>query len=152
MNRLACGIVIVAVGSVATAARGQVPFFFPGTTSFEPQIGIVESGVGQDVQAVVSADRKYVTLNMRVTNSQLLALRSFTFLNGAGAAQNNPPLGIVGLPPTNPAPPRKGGAKAGAAAATASASPVLTSPSEIKRAVNRAILERQGMYRIADAD
>src|SRR5947209_16563767 len=151
MGRLACGIVIVAMGSLAGAARGQgVPFFFPGATSFEPQIGIVESGVGQDVQAVVSADRKYVTLNMRVQNSQLLALRSFTFQNGGGAAQNNQGLGVVGLGPTVPAPTR-GGAGA-AAAANPQASPVLTSPSAIKRAVNRAVLERRGIFRIADAD
>ena len=150
MSRLVCGIVIVAVGGLAGAARGQVPFFFPGATSFEPQIGIVESGAGLDVQAVVSADQKYVTLNMRVQNSQLLALRSFTFQNGAGAAQNNQPLGIVGLPPTGPAPAR-GGAGTGAAGNAAAASPVLTSPSAIKRAANRAILERRGMYRVADA-
>ena len=50
---------------------------------------VVQSGVIQDVQAVVSADRKYVTLNMRPTSTNLIALRNFTFQNGSG-------LGFVG--------------------------------------------------------
>src|SRR5438477_2467523 len=68
---------------ILISARGGsaqvVPFFGGGTTAFDPQIGVVNSGVVDDVQAVVSADRKYVTLNMRPTLSTLIELRNFTF-------------------------------------------------------------------------
>ena len=58
--------------------RAQVPFF-GGPSAFSPEISVVNSGVLNDVQATVSADRKYVTLTMRPQNSQLLALREFSF-------------------------------------------------------------------------
>src|SRR5690242_9673152 len=58
--------------------RAQVPFF-GGASAFSPEISVVNSGVLHDVQATVSADRKYVTLTMRPQNSQLLALREFSF-------------------------------------------------------------------------
>src|SRR3954452_5596571 len=86
---------LLAVGAMALlapAARAQVqpPFFNPGgVAAFTPEIDVVNSGVIQDVQAVVSADRKYVTMNMRPSSSHLIALRDFTFQNGAG-------LGFVG--------------------------------------------------------
>src|SRR5437764_9210791 len=95
-------LLLASVAGVAAAQR--VPFFFPGATAFEPQISVVQSGALNDVQAVVSADRKYVTLNMRATNSTLLALRDFTFQNGQnspngqnGIGQTN--LGVVGMAP-----------------------------------------------------
>ena len=58
-----------------------------------------DTGALLDVQATVSSDRKYVTLNMRPQNSHLvLALRSFTFQQGANGAF---PGGNVGDPPAN---------------------------------------------------
>ena len=59
-------------------ARAQ-PFFGGGVSSFTPEISVVNSGVVNDVQPVVSPDRKYVTLNMRVEQSQLLKLSQYTF-------------------------------------------------------------------------
>jgi len=80
----------------APAARGQVvvnPFFSGEPAIFDPEIGTINSGVVNDVQAVVSADRKYVTLTMRPTNSTLVAIQSF-------AVQTGPmipgPLGFAG--------------------------------------------------------
>src|SRR5260370_15279250 len=80
--------------------RAQVPFFTPGATAFTPQIDVVNSGVLHDVQAVVSADRKYVTLNMRPQSAELLALREFSFQNQiagfsgfVGGVQFNAPIG-----------------------------------------------------------
>src|SRR4051812_35514008 len=81
---------------LAPLARGQAPYLNGTGTSFDPVISVVESGTILDAQAVVSADRKYVTLNMRPTNASLLALRTFTFQNG-NQAIGNP--GFVGLGP-----------------------------------------------------
>lgn len=87
MNRTC---VLMATGGFALLlsfkAGAQAPPFFSGAAGiFEPEIGVVQSGVILDAQAVVSADRKYVTLNPRLQNSQLLALREFAFQAGGGA-------------------------------------------------------------------
>ena len=55
------------------------PVVSTGISSFAPTIGIVQSGVLLDVQATVSADRKYVTLTMRPQLATLLDLANFTF-------------------------------------------------------------------------
>jgi general secretion pathway protein D len=54
------------------------------SSSFEPTIDVVSSGVLLDVQATVSADRKYVTLTLRPQLAQLLNLFTFNF-QGAGS-------------------------------------------------------------------
>ena len=81
------------VAMLASAAHGQargMGFFSPaGVAAFTPEVDVVSSGVINDVQAVVSSDRKYVTLNMRPSSTNLIALRNFTFQNGSG-------LGFVG--------------------------------------------------------
>src|SRR3954447_11238970 len=85
-------LAIIAVALLAPVAKAQnaQPFFSPaGVAAFTPEVDVVTSGVIQDVQAVVSADRKYVTLNMRPTSTNLIALRNFTFQNGSN-------LGFVG--------------------------------------------------------
>lgn len=77
----------VTVLLASTRAEAQVPPFFNGGGGiFDPEISVVQSGVLLDAQAVVSADRKYVTLNMRAQNAELLALREFAFQTGAGGA------------------------------------------------------------------
>jgi len=58
------------------------PIVSTGISSFAPTIGIVQSGVILDVQATVSADRKYVTLTMRPQLATLLDLAPFTFQTG----------------------------------------------------------------------
>src|SRR4051812_44555560 len=55
---LAAGVVAV----LSLPARAQVPFVGAGAAIFDPEIGVVQSGVILDAQAVVSADRKYVTM------------------------------------------------------------------------------------------
>src|SRR5206468_7199039 len=95
-NPMRLRLILPALGALlllASTARAQVrqqPFFSPaGVAAFTPEVDVVTSGVIQDVQAVVSADRKYVTLNMRPTSTNLIALRNFTFQNGSN-------LGFVG--------------------------------------------------------
>lgn len=137
MKRLAFFIgAVLASACAATSARGQaVPFFFPGATAFTPEVSIVNTGIVHDVQAVVSADRKYVTLNMRPANSSLLALREFQFQQPQAA------LGFVGDP--RPAVPV-------AADANDAASAVPTSPSAILNATraSASLLQRTGMIRV----
>lgn len=132
----------VGVVAVCGAAGAQVvpPFFSGGAASFEPEIGIVQSGVVQDVQAVVSPDRKYVTLNMRVQNTNLLALRDFTFqTSGTGA-----PLGVVGIPAA--AASTGGGRSSARSSPSAAPSAVATA-----RAANAYLLIRQGILRVGNA-
>ena len=74
-------------------ARGQA-FFSPGVSSFTPEIGVVNTGIVNDLSATVSADRKYVTLGVRAQQSKLLALQEFR-INGPQAS------GFVGGVPLN---------------------------------------------------
>jgi hypothetical protein len=76
----------VAAGALffASTAGAQVINQFGGGTAFEPEIGVVYSGVVTDVQATVSHDLKYVTLNMRAQDAQLLSLTTFNFQQGGG--------------------------------------------------------------------
>jgi hypothetical protein len=90
-------VVVAALCLGPITARAQ----FGGTAIFEPEIGIVNSGVAMDAQATVSADRKYVTMNMRAAQSQLLALHTFQFQsvgNGLGGVVGgvNPVIGGSG--------------------------------------------------------
>jgi general secretion pathway protein D len=55
------------------------------SSNFEPEVDIVESGVLLDVQATVSADRKYVTMTLRPQLAQLLNLFTFAFQSGTTA-------------------------------------------------------------------
>jgi hypothetical protein len=112
---IACGILML-----AQSARAQAPFFFGGASAFTPEISIVNSGALLDMQATVSADRKYVTLNARPQTSTLQALRSFNFQQGSNG------FGTVGDPRS------AGNAGAGKGAASDdTSSAVRTSPSDI---------------------
>jgi general secretion pathway protein D len=57
------------------------------SSSFQPTIDVVSSGVLLDVQATVSADRKYVTLTLRPQLAQLLNLFTFNFQSATAGAQ-----------------------------------------------------------------
>jgi hypothetical protein len=87
-------LAFAACGLATSPARAQrvVPFFSPAGTGFDPEISVVNSGQLLDAQAVVSQDRRYVTINTRASSSQLLALRQFDFQT----ASNRRPLGFVG--------------------------------------------------------
>ena len=90
------------------------PVVTTGASSFAPTVSIVQSGVVLDVQATVSADRKYVTMTLRPQLATLLDLASFTFqvgtngggflgggvggVNGALNRRQNAPTGIIQEP------------------------------------------------------
>ena len=137
MNMLRLWIGVAGILGLAQSAHAQVPFFFRGATAFTPEISVVSTGVLSDVQATVSADQKYVTLNMRPQNSTLLSLRSFNFQQGGN-------FGNVGDPPA----PAAGRAPPGK---DDPASAVSSSPSDIlARAKSQAsVLHRPGMTRVS---
>lgn len=86
-------LAFVATGLLPTIASAQrVPFFSRAGTAVDPEIGVVNSGEILDAQVVVSGDLKHVTINARASSSELLALRSFTFV-GAGVRGRQ---GLVG--------------------------------------------------------
>jgi len=72
----------VLVATQQAYVSNLTPAVGTGTSAFTPTISIVETGVLLDVQATVSADRKYVTLTLRPQQSNLLALQTFTFQGG----------------------------------------------------------------------
>jgi hypothetical protein len=84
-------LAIATVLGLCSAASAQ-SVFGGGVTAFDPEIKVLNSGAILDAQAVVSSDKKYVTITARPSNTQLLALRQFSF--------NQAPqgLGFVGSP------------------------------------------------------
>jgi hypothetical protein len=76
---------ILSVPASRCAAQAP-PFFGAGGGIFDPEISTVQSGALLDAQAVVSADRKYVTMTTRFQLADLIALREFAFQTGAGGA------------------------------------------------------------------
>lgn len=91
---LRCSLTAIVLTCVCPAfARGQA-FFTPGVSSFTPEIGVVNTGIVNDLSATVSADRKYVTLGVRAQQSKLLALQEFR-INGPQVT------GFVGGAPLN---------------------------------------------------
>jgi hypothetical protein len=93
-------VIVAALGGRATAQ--QVPFYYAGATSFEPTIGIVNSGGILQTQSVVADDRKYVTVNMnQAVQSRVVSIEPFAFQmpNGlgyvGGAGQTTTPPGAA---------------------------------------------------------
>ena len=145
-------LTLVLMLPASRAAAQAPPFFNGGGGIFDPEIGVVQTGVLFDAQATVSADRKYVTLTTRFQNAELLALREFAFQTGAGGQP-----GQVGGPPQVGA---AGGARAGAAAGAAAAGGAgadarmapraaparpYPAPGKARLSTGRSILETPGM-------
>jgi hypothetical protein len=147
---VACSAVLAAFVPAAQAQVREIPPFFGNNAAFDPEISVVESGAKLDVQATVSADRKYVTMTMRPQLANLIALREFTFQNGA--------RGVVGIPPApNPVvqnadrdeKPRAAGARGERKAEKArpdKAPAPATAPAAPRAPAS--VLEREGMFRL----
>ena len=58
------------------------------STGFQPVIQPIPSGVGMTVTAVISADRRFVRLNVIPTFSNIVDVFTFTPAGGSGAGQN----------------------------------------------------------------
>ena len=99
------GALLALLALTSTAAHAQ-DFFGGGAFAFDPEIGIVNSGVIMDAQVVVSHDRRYVTINMyQASQSKLLNLAVFKAQEfgfgaggggGGGGAAGAGPMGFVG--------------------------------------------------------
>jgi hypothetical protein len=153
MTRLLLLAVACAAASfLAPAAQAQVPPFFNQQAAlFDPEISTLTTGVLNDVQATVSADRKYVTMNMRVSNSELVALRQFTFQTGNAG---NFPTGFAGLPAPIVVPPRGGNVRGGNAAAADAGGGNAAGGAGMAAAADRrpSILKREGMTLVGRAN
>jgi type II secretory pathway component GspD/PulD (secretin)/tetratricopeptide (TPR) repeat protein len=82
----------VVVATETAYVSDLTPIVGTNAVAFDPQVGIVQSGVLLDVQATVSADRKYVTLTLRPTLSRLRALVPFPVSALAAGGGDNPNL------------------------------------------------------------
>jgi hypothetical protein len=76
--------------NVAVVEGQPIPFFPAGATAFDPEISVLTTGILNDVQGIVSQDRKYVTINAQPSNSRLIEMRQFPVSQSTG-------LGFVGL-------------------------------------------------------
>ncbi|MGD0769412.1 MAG: hypothetical protein ABSB42_14610 [Tepidisphaeraceae bacterium] len=109
-----------------------MPFYYATATPMERQIASLPVGVNEDVgQAVVSQDRKYVTLNVDPSLLGSASIRTFKYQKGG--------LGFVGSgTPPSPARPAAGNGLTPSIAA---------SPGEIAPPLS--ILDKPGMILIA---
>jgi hypothetical protein len=131
---------LISVGALAAlwalpgsvSAQQTPPFFSPGV-AYAPEIGVVETGTLLDAQASVSADRKYVNLNMRPQVSTVVRIDTHAW---GGSTQLAP--GLVGFAP----PPRPGQTPAPAARSPRTLQP--------QPAPEGNILDRPGITRLGD--
>lgn len=108
--------------------------FFGNATAYTPETATFTSGVTMNMQATVSADRKYVTITARPSLQTLLSMQTVTF----GPQSNLLPPTFVG----GQAPVAGGGAGGGA-------NPARLTPAAQQSGLEGTILGRQGMTRLA---
>src|ERR1700733_5136342 len=86
---------IVLVGVFAAGVYAQTaPFVYPGATVAEPQISYVAGGAEEEVQnAVVSQDRKYVTLDINPQMSSVQGFVAFSYQTASGFVGSTPITG-----------------------------------------------------------
>ncbi|MGB2755642.1 MAG: hypothetical protein WBE00_11125 [Phycisphaerae bacterium] len=65
-----------------------------GSAAYDPQIGAIPVGTTLDVKATVSADRRYVQLDLRPQVADIVNMRTFTWGGGAGGF----PLAYIEMP------------------------------------------------------
>ena len=124
--------VLLASPTISAADSPSTPFYYATATPMERQIVSLPVGVNENVgQAVVSRDRKYVTLNVDPSLLDSASIRNFTYQKGG--------LGFVGSG-APPAPVRP-------AAGNGLTPSIAASPGEIAPPVS--ILDKPGMVLIA---
>lgn len=131
------------------SARAQlIPVVGGGATAFDPEIGVVNSGQVFDASAVVSQDRRYVTITAMPSSSNVIALRPFPVTAVSGAN------GFVGGadPGGRPAAPTPGqNATGGSPGNTPDETPVISiniNPTPAQR-TDPLLLNRTGMIRLS---
>ena len=124
-------LITPAIMSSTVQGQNVPPFIGGAATAFDVQVSVVESGALLDAQAVVSQDRRYVTINAQPSNTSLLALQQFR------TQTVNLGTGFVG------------GADPSGLGANAASTPVDgRSPSAIAQAAknNASVLNRRGVF------
>lgn len=119
---------------VNAAAAQNVPPFFGSGTAYDPQISTINSGAILDAQAVISDDRKHVTLNLRTSQNRLQSLIRVPVVSSSG--------GFVGGAIFN----SEASMTQNAARQVALPAKLPDSPAAIERLANTWILTRQGMF------
>lgn len=121
-------LVILTILTLGSFSRGQSTG--GGVVAYDPEISTVQAGAVTDVQAVVSYDRKYVTLTFGGQESRPIAMYEFPVIFNASSGF------VGGALPTGQSP---GGAIA------------MSSPAEIDRhgKALRSILSHQGTFLLA---
>jgi hypothetical protein len=141
-----CGL----MGVVVPPTLGQTPpFFGGGATAFDPEVSTIFSGALLDAQAVVSHDRKYVTLNMRPTNSRLRTLVTFPVVTEqtvGGFVGGGNLGGAAGAAAGGVAPGTAGAGNARPGGAVPNAAPARPSPDQIARDAKAWVFTREGIY------
>lgn len=74
----------ITVATSQTFISDLQPVTSDGAVAFDPQVDVVSAGVVLDVDGVVSADRRYVTLTVRTSVSQFEFAQDREFSGGAG--------------------------------------------------------------------
>ena len=132
-SRLYFAVVVALLAGPAVRAGDApgVPFYYASATVVEPQISMLVVGVNDSVgQAVVSRDKKYVTMSVDPSLLGSVGIRNFTYQKSG--------LGFVGSVPPSPARPAAGNGLTPSIAA---------SPSQIAPPIS--ILDMPGMVLIA---
>jgi len=129
MRCLVCPIFVLTILLPNALSRGQATG--GGVVAYDPEISSVQAGAIVDAQAVVSYDRKYVTINFQGQDSRPIALYEFPVIFNASS-------GFVGGALPTGQPPSDGAV-------------ALSSPAEIDRRAKalRSVLSHQGTFLLA---
>ena len=73
------------------------PAVAEGVATFDPEVDVISEGVVLDVEATISADRRYVTLTLRPSVATIDDIFEFTFASAAIPADDDG-NGVVGTP------------------------------------------------------
>lgn len=73
------------------------PFFRRGAVGYRPNITVIPSGTSLVAMAVISGDRRYVRVDAAPFFSDIIAVDTFNFINGAGTNNGGGGLGGGGL-------------------------------------------------------
>jgi hypothetical protein len=134
-NRFARGIFMagIAITTIASAADASaVPFYYASASAVEPQIATLIVGANQNIgQAIVSPDRKFVTLDMDPRLLGNASIQSFTYQHGGA--------GFVGSTP--------GPARSGSDFRDSLTPSIALTPAEIAPTIS--VLDTPGMVLIA---
>ena len=85
----------IAISRNVAYVRNLTPIVATNSVAFNPQVAFARDGVVLNIrQAVVSADRRYVTINLRPQLNQLVSLTNFAVFGQAGTGTGGQQAGV----------------------------------------------------------